>query len=375
MNSNDFSERDTSGFRAASVSLENFRNYEHLFVDLGAGFNVVHGANAQGKTNFLEAVYLLSSTRILRGFRDIEAIREGSQTARVQAIVGDHRSKIAVILQAGSRKRAQLNDMNLPRAADLIGKLPCVCVSSADLSLVAGEPSDRRLFLDFELSQLFPAYLHRLANYRRALDQRNALLKHAQESPVSESAFEPWEAQMAEHGAAIRQSRHEYVTDMIPIAASTQFDLSGGESLTLEYVTRDDGTTASELLELMASNRRSEIGRGSSNVGPHRDDVLIQVGGREARLFGSQGQQRTAMISIKLATLALTKKFLGSPAILLLDDIFSDLDERRRGRLTEWIPDNAGQTILTCTEAKLAGPKILGVAKMFNCCQGELYET
>ncbi len=161
------------------LTLHHFRNYDSLDIALDAGIHLVSGQNAQGKTNLLEALYLLSTTRLLRGQKDSEAIQEGFGGATVCAEVGHSSTSVSVVLDRSARKRVLLNGLALPRASDVLGRLPCVCISSADLSIVHGEPSDRRLFLDLELSQLYPAYLRHLAVYRRALDHRNALLKTA----------------------------------------------------------------------------------------------------------------------------------------------------------------------------------------------------
>src|SRR5688572_26090792 len=165
------------------LTLEGFRNYGGLHTDLSSGLNVLIGANAQGKTNFLEALYLVSTTRLLRGMRDAEAVMDGSERAIVKAELQHSHTSLSVLLEKGIRKRAQINGLNLPRASDLIGRLPSVCISSADLPIVREEPSDRRMFIDLELSQLFPAYLRHLTQYKRALEQKNALLKASQEFP------------------------------------------------------------------------------------------------------------------------------------------------------------------------------------------------
>jgi len=173
-------ERDRS-LAVSSVHLDGFRNYENETVLLSKGFNVLAGKNAQGKTNFLEAIYLLSTTRLLRGQRDAEAIRQGHSRAIATVELGESETRLSVALEAGVRKRASINGLSLPRAADLIGRLPCVCVSTLDMAIVRGEPTDRRLFLDLELCALFPAYLRHLTLYKRALEQRNALLRDSRE--------------------------------------------------------------------------------------------------------------------------------------------------------------------------------------------------
>jgi DNA replication and repair protein RecF len=350
------------------VRLTNFRNFAHEDVELDAGLNVVHGENAQGKTNLLEALYLVSAGRLLRGSKDEEAIRWGTDEGSVEAELGHANTSVSVTLRKGTRKSAALNALKLPRASDLLGRFPSVCISSLDLALARGEPADRRLFLDTEISQVFPAYLKNLAAYKRALEHRNALLKRAIEGGVDTLEFEPWELQLAEAGAAIRTARSDFVTALSPLAAETHGQLADGEKLDVEVALKDPASNAEALLDRLQSMRHEEIMRGATTSGPHRDDLRISVQNVDARLFASQGQQRTAVISLKLATLRLGASRGVKPA-LLLDDILSDLDERRRGRLVEWIQEHAAQTVLTCTE-----PPRLPAAQAPNLCvrQGKL---
>ena len=183
-----------------TLRLEGFRNYSHLDLRLSPGFNVVSGSNAQGKTNLLESLYLLGTTRLLRGQKDAEAIQDGADRAAVEVELAGSGTRIGMGLERGARKRARINGLALPRAADLIGRLPVVCVSAADMAIVRGEPADRRLFLDLELSALSPAYLHHFALYKRAQEQRGALLRQSRERPIPGDLYEPWEAAMAMHG-------------------------------------------------------------------------------------------------------------------------------------------------------------------------------
>lgn len=352
------------------LQLADFRNYETAKVTLSPSLNVVVGANAQGKTNLLEALYLLSTSRLLRGMRDAEAIRDGAARATAKAELQHSQSQVGIILEAGIRKRATLNGMSLPRAADLLGRLPCVCISTADLPIVRGEPADRRLFLDLELSQLHAAYLHHLASYKRALEQRNALLRSSQDLMQPADLFEPWELQLAEHGCEIRRHRREFVAMLGPSARDLHSHLGTGESLKLAMHERDEGVEQEAALALMARNRQMDVQRGGTSVGPHRDDLTIEIGGRDGRLFGSQGQQRTGVIALKLATLQVAQDVLGVPPMLLLDDILSDLDERRRAMLVELVLRGAGQAVLTCTEADAAGKDILDRAEVFHVRSG-----
>lgn len=355
---------------ARTLRLSSFRNYAEESIELSPGLNVFFGSNAQGKTNLLEALHLLSTSRLLRGSREADAIREGERVASVSAEILGSTTEVAMRLERGSGKRAFLNGMPLRRCADLIGRLPSVCASLLDLPLLTGEPAVRRAFMDLELSQLYSLYLHRFANYKRALEQRNALLKAAQERPVPPEAFDPWEEQLAEHGAPLRAYRRRFWADLQPLSAEAQRHMGSGETLVLRYEPRDSAETAEDLLERLSRQRPTDIARGTTTVGPHRDDVAIEVGGRDARTFGSQGQQRTAALAIKLGTLELERRERGSPPLLLLDDILSDLDETRRERLAQWVLERAGQAVLTCTDLDLVSSDVRGRARLFRVRSG-----
>lgn len=353
-------------YGVAAVRLEDFRNYEEVEVELDPGFNLFAGANGQGKTNLLEAVYLVATSKLLRGSRDAEAIRTGSDRAVVEVEFAASGGTMTMVLVPGVRKKALLNGASLPRAADVIGRLPCVCFSSADLPVVAGQPADRRLFLDLVLSQLYPAYMRSLTVYRRALDQRNALLKQAQERAQPANLFQAWETDLAEHGSVLREHRQRLIERLTPLAEEQQQTLGGGEGLDLSIQHSDPSDGPAMFLHRLESTRAQDIARGSTQIGPHRDELAIRIDGREARLFGSQGQQRTAIISLKLAVLAVTTEHHRWPPLLLLDDIFSDLDKSRRKKLIETITSSAGQVILTCTEREQAGEEIADRARSFH---------
>lgn len=365
-------EKPVETFCLTGLIIEGFRNYRHVSIEPGRGFHVFAGPNAQGKTNLLEAIYLLSTTRMLRGMRDIEAIREGEDRFRVEGLIAEGRTSLSMTLERGGRKRGLLNGVGLTRAADLIGRLPSVCITALDLPMVSGEPSVRRMFLDMELSQVYPAYLRALSLFKRALEQRNALLKQAQERFVADESFMAWEAQMATYGASLRDYRSRFVAELSPLAASAQAELGEGEELSIVYVAKDDAFTAGDYERTLIQNRGQDIARGSTTTGPHRDDLDLRIAGREGRLYGSQGQQRSAVIAMKLGTLELMRDKLGEPPILLLDDMLSDLDAGRRARLCDWVARHAGQAFLTCTEASAAGDAILDRARVYNVHNGTL---
>ena len=357
---------------ARRVVLDNFRNYAHLDIELAPGFNVISGPNAQGKTNFLEALYLLATTRLLRGQKDAEAVLDGEQTAKISAELISAHTELSITLERGVRKRAAVNRLNLPRASDLIGRMPAVSVSSVDLAIVRGEPADRRMFLDLELSGLHASYLRHLTLYKRALEQRNALLRDSREAMQPASSFEPWEVQLAHHGVGLRQAREAFVQSLARLAKGAHAEMSAGETLRVVHVVRDEAGTEAAFCDALQASRHVDVARGGTSVGPHRDDLQIDVGGRDARLYGSQGQQRTAVISLKLAAMEHAKETLGGPPLLLLDDIFSDLDVRRRGLLVERVGALSGQAVLTCTEAESAGKALLNEASVFRVLSGRI---
>ncbi|MCE9557313.1 MAG: DNA replication and repair protein RecF [Armatimonadetes bacterium] len=283
-------------------------------------------------------------------------------------------TSIRVDMGVGKRKRGLVNRIALKRASDLMGRLPCVAFTNEDLAILRGEPTDRRAFLDTTLCQLFPAYLGHLAAYKRALEQRNALLKFAQDQFVGVEQFESWEEELAVHGAGLRSLRASFIGSLRGPAEAIHSEMSGGESFVLSFLPKEDRFSREELLGAYAVGRGYEIQRGSTQVGPHRDDLGLTVGGREARAYGSQGQQRTAAISLKLATLGVMTDHLGSAPILLLDDVFSELDASRRSRMLETAATHTGQVVLTCTEAEQAGIKVLESSTVFRVQSGVVHE-
>ena len=357
------------------LTLTDFRNYACTELRPSPRFNIVSGPNAQGKTNLLEAIHLVSTGRLLRGVRDARAIRNEAETAAVEAELAGTGTTVRVELQRRSKRRAMLNGASLPRPSDLLGRVPTVSFSSLDLLVVRGEPSDRRHFLDSELAQIYPAYLRHLSVYKRAKEQRNALLKVAQDSFQADELFEVWEGQLAEHGTQLRSFRRRWIEGLSPLAAEAHAALGGGELLALSYVCKGGDGDAADLASSLSESRSSDVLKGFTTVGPHRDDVQIDVAGLDARHYGSQGQQRTAVIALKLAVMRSATEVLGFPPVLLLDDVFSDLDKARRASLVGRAIDQGGQVFLTCTESEQAGVELFGRSKVFRVVSGSVEEA
>ena len=349
----------------ASLRARDFRIFETLDLDLDPGLNIVYGPNAQGKTSLLEAVYLLSTGKVLRGTRDVEAVRHGTDHARVEGDLGEVGTTLGVEIPAVGRKRATLNGAGLPRASDLLGRLPCVCFTADDANLVRGEPSDRREFFDVALSQLYPRYFRDLAAYKRAMEQRNALLRHAREGFVAPEQFEVWEAEMITHGEAMRATRAEYLRDLEHEARGYVSELSG-EDFSVETVVKDQRP----MKDWYTFHRSEDIARGATQAGPHRDDWTWAIAGKDGKRYGSQGQQRTLAIALRVASLKVAQRVLGIAPLLLLDDIFAELDQSRQNRLIEIALAHEGQVVLTCTEIELAGPDLIARAQRVRVSSG-----
>lgn len=353
------------------LGLTDFRNYTSCSYEPSAGFNIVYGENGQGKTNLLEALLLVGTGRVLRPGHDNQAIRHGQSASRVEATMRESGTKIGIELRTGVRKRAFLNEASLPRPSALLGRMPVVSFSVTDLEIARGEPIHRRRFLDTELAQLFPAYLEHLSVYKRALEHRNALLKSAQEGYVPDDQFTPWEAQMAAHGTAMRRYREQWVSELAVVSTQAHAEISNGEPFQLIYEMNDD----IDLSDGLERHRASDVRRGATSCGPHRDDLAVLVGGVDARKFASQGQQRTAVISMKLGVFESACRTLRVPPVLLLDDVFSDLDQSRRASLVDRSISLGGQVFLTCTEVEQAGRDLVDQSKVVRVVSGKVTEA
>lgn len=352
------------------IDLKGFRNFQDEHVEFMEGVHLVVGANAQGKTSLLEAIHLLSTGRVLRGFRDVEAISYGSDLAVVEGEIADSGTLLKVEIPRHGRKGVFLNHVRLPRASDLLGRLPCVAFSNLDLMIVRGDAGDRRAFLDEELSQIKPVYLRNLAGYRRALEHRNSLLKMAQEKRVERSEFEVWEHQLAAYGSELRITRKWFIEELSEDAGKHHALIGGGEGLQMDYLPKEEAYDPVEIEENLISQFQKDLARGTTSSGPHRDDFRILIQDQEARLFGSQGQQRTAALSIKLAVANRITAETDERPMVLLDDMLSELDKDRRRRVLELAAHLSAQTFLTCNEAEQAGDEVMRTASIFEVVRG-----
>jgi len=343
----------------ASLQLDAFRNYNSLSVQFSPGLNVLYGDNAQGKTNLLEAIHFLATGRSHRTSRDQDLIMEGRPALRARAEVVRKTGSIEVELNYGLETRKQLKINGVPerKIARLVGSLAVVFFSPDDLQLLKGPPSGRRRFLDLELSQISQNYLHHLMTYNRLVNQRNTLLK---QPTVDAHLLAVYDDQLVETAAQLIVRRAEAVRRLSPLAAHFHALLSDGrEDLRLAYQSQgvdeegqaDLDSVAARLRRALASLQGEERRRQVTLVGPHRDDIAIWVAGRDARLYASQGQQRTAVLALKLAELQFMTEEIGEAPVLLLDDVASELDPNRRNYLLAVVQEGV-QSFITCTDLK-----------------------
>ncbi len=329
-----------------TIALRDFRNYASLHLPLCAQLNVLCGENAQGKTNLLEAVYLCCLGKSHRTSHDFEMIRQGQQTAYAGVHVhrNDGPRHVEVLLSQNEKKRISISGVSIRRMSELMGHVQCILFSPEDLLLVKGGPGIRRRFLDASLCQLRPNYFLLLSRYNALLLQKNALLK---QSKADTALLDTYDQMLSDFGAQIIEHRHSFIQSLIPLCGGIHETIASAEKLVLCYKTqvRLDGTPiVGQLLSLYAQTRSDDQRRYRTSVGPHRDDLLLSVNGSDARAFASQGQQRTVALSMKLACVEQMTKETGQTPILMLDDVFSELDEKRQQALLAHIK---GQVLIT----------------------------
>ncbi len=367
--------------RVTSLHLYNFRNYPRLEVRFAAGPNLFVGRNAEGKTNILEALFFLATTRSHRTSHDQELITWGQESLVARAVLQRAAGPSTVELQLQERrKRARLNGAAQNRLLDFVGQLKAVLFSPEDLQLLKGSPQLRRRFLDLQLGQTSRPYLHHLQEYTRSLSHRNALLRR--EPAPTAGELEVWDEQLAQHGAQLLARRADAVEALREQAVHYHREVtSGREELQVSYQpglpgwqpAAEEGAAARHLAAELLRRRRQDLARRTTLVGPHRDDIALHLNGRDARLYASQGQQRSAVLALKLAELHYITRVSGEPPVLLLDDVTSELDLERRRFLLQVVP-SAAQLFMTATETTDLDPGWLRGANVFGVQAGRLFE-
>lgn len=355
----------------SQLVLKDFRNYQQLQLSLGDGLSVFWGGNAQGKTNLLEAVHVCCLGKSHRTVQSAEMVSYGKENAQIGLRVKRHDGPrhIQVMLQANKHKRISVSGVPIRRMSELMGHVQCVLFAPEDLQLIKGGPSLRRKYMDTALCQMSPVYFSSLMQYNAALSQRNALLKKGIEE---ETVYDAYEQTMAHVGAKVLWHRQQFCAEIEPMAARLYSDIANGEPMRVMYRSQVPQGTEQEienaLAEALKNARPADKRRYITGVGPHRDDLQIVIRDKEARSYASQGQQRTAVLALKLAEVARMQARSGHRPVLMLDDVLSELDLKRQQALTEHVE---GQVLLTTATKP---PEHLKAAKIFKVEQGKLTE-
>ncbi|WP_371375752.1 DNA replication/repair protein RecF [Sporomusa aerivorans] len=364
--------------RVNRLILRNFRNYVNINLEFTANINVFVGPNAQGKTNLLEALYLAAMGRSHRTNTEQELIRWDQSAASVEVNFArqEVENSLKIKLITNQNKEILYNSHPLP-AKEIIGSLNAILFSPEDLLLIKGAPALRRRFLDNEISQANPPYYRQLLNYNRMIHQRNNLLKKIREGKAGADLLEPWDNQLSAAAAIITQKRTEAVKKLSMLANLHNRKITGNrESLTVSYaihgLEQDKfGDLHNWYQDQLNRQRRQDILSGSTGIGPHRDDLNFFVNGKNLRNFGSQGQQRTGVLALKLAELEFIKSETGEYPILLLDDVMSELDSARRSELLLFIRERI-QTFITAADEQYFSQAKVG--KFYRILNGTITE-
>ncbi len=353
-----------------SLKLKDYRNYDLLNLEFDKATNIFYGDNAQGKTNILEAVYLSGTTKSHRSSKDRDLIRFQCEESHIETVVVKNGVpyQIDMHLKKNSPKGIAINRIPIKKATELFGLMNFVFFSPEDLNIIKNGPSERRRFMDLELSQLDKLYLKDLTSYNRIVNQRNKLLKDASFQPSLLDTLDIWDMQLISYGKKIISRRKQFIQEVNEIIDEVHSKLTGGkEKIILSY---ESGCGTLSLEEAVLRNRERDIKMKSTSAGPHRDDICFRIGDIDIRRFGSQGQQRTAALSLKLSEIELVKKIIKDTPVLLLDDVLSELDKNRQNYLLDSIHDI--QTLITCTGVDEFVNHRFAINKIFHVQSGHV---
>lgn len=355
-----------------SLKIKNFRNYDLLNLDFDGSANIFYGDNAQGKTNILEALYITGTTKSHRGAKDRDLIQFEKDEAHIETVIEKRKIcyQIDMHLKKNSPKGIAINKIPIRKAGELFGIVNFVFFSPEDLNIIKNGPAERRRFIDLELSQLDKIYFNNLSNYNRIVNQRNHLLKEIgiENKKNLMETLEIWDLQLIEYGNRLIERRKQFIQDMNEIVSSVHRKLTGNrENIKIIYEPCNGNIPLEQTIK---KNRERDLRMKSTSSGPHRDDICIMHDRMDIRKFGSQGQQRTAALSLKLAEIELVKNTIGDTPVLLLDDVLSELDKHRQNYLLDSISDI--QTLITCTGVEDFVNHRFSINKIFHVQDGQV---
>ena len=354
------------------LQMLNYRNYKALDIDLGKYVNVFMGDNAQGKTNILEAMYYCAFAKSHRTSRDRELLNWDSPNAYVSLTVGKDRldKKIDITILKDGKKAIRINKVKVTKIGELFGNFNVVMFSPEDLKIIKDSPGIRRKFMDMELCQLNSRYYYNLVQYNKVLNERNIILKNKR---IDEEILDIYDIQLANYGHNIIIERLKYIEKLNLYGKSIHKDISSGkEDIEFKYITliKNLENVKADFYELLKKNRKKDIERRITSVGPHRDDFSTLINGVDTKSFGSQGQQRSAVLTIKFASLKIIKELTSEYPVLLLDDVLSELDFSRKRYILKTIGEI--QTVITCTGIEDLTDYLDENSKVFKVKNGEI---
>lgn len=330
-----------------TVELDNYRNYENLHISLDPKTNILYGNNAQGKTNILEAIYVCSTTKSHRSSKDREMIRFGKEESHIKMMVKkkDIPYRIDMHLKKNKSKGIAINGMPIKKASELFGIVNVIFFSPEDLNIIKNGPAERRKFMDLELCQLDKVYVHNLTNYNKIINQRNKLLKDLWNQEELIHTLDIWDMQLAKYGEEIMKRRIDFVKKLNEIIFGIHKKITDNKEEI--YIKYEPNTKKEEIYNELIRCREKDIQMKSTSIGPHRDDISFYIKDMDVRKYGSQGQQRSCALSLKLSEIELVKQMTGDMPVLLLDDVLSEIDSNRQNHLLDSL--HHVQTVMTCT--------------------------
>ena len=353
-----------------SIELCNFRNYEREEFHFHEGTNVLYGDNAQGKTNVLEAIFVGGTTKSHKGSKDSDMIMKGREESHLRYFVekNDCTYKVEIHMRKGRTKGIAIDGLPISSSKELMGLCNIIFFSPEDLGIIKDGPEQRRRFMDMELCQINKAYLYYLTQYKKILKQRNALLKQIQQKSDLKDTLEIWDNQLVENGSKLIEIREQFVEEVADIMKEKHRNLTGGqENIEVKY---KPNCTAKDFSRQLFMEGDRDVLLGTTTVGPHRDDIQFFINGQEVKVYGSQGQKRTAALSLKMAEIEIVEKIIGEKPILLLDDVLSELDRSRQNYLLENI--KGIQTIITCTGLEEFVTNGININQTFEIVNGKI---
>ena len=329
------------------IKINNFRNYKNQEINLEKNINIFYGENAQGKTNIIEAIFLSSMGKSFRAKKDKEMIMLGEEKSNIEIEYEKTDRDGKIKIELGNKKIVYINGIKIKKLSELLGKINVVIFTPDDINILKGGPQNRRRFLDIMISQLRPNYMYNLNLYLKTLEQRNNYLRQIKEENKNENMLDIWDEELSNYAINIYNYRKEFIEKIKNKIKNIHSEITNNkEEIEIEYLS--ECISKEKYLELLKQRRKLDIIKGYTTKGIHRDDFNIYINKKELGIYGSQGQHRTAILSLKLSELNIVKDEIGESPILLLDDFMSELDEKRRKNFLEKINDV--QVIITCTE-------------------------